>query len=210
MRDRDRPRRAWLALASIPVAVLLFANSFVFHRHEFWIAMAAGVLVLAAIAALVRGPGLYVERGDLADLAIGVASFAVLYGMFWVGDKVIRAVLPSAAGQIGSMYALGTQLPTAVIAILLLFVIAPGEELYWRGFVQWALAARWGPGPGLFAATLLYAGVHVVSGSLVLVLAALAGGAVWSTVYAVRQRLLPVIVSHALFDVFVFVLLPLR
>lgn len=205
---RDGARRVWFALLTLPVAVLLFANTFVFSSREFWIAMASGTLVLAALAALVRGVGLYQERDDLLDLALGVGSFALLYAVFWLGDKVVRALVPFAAGQIGAVYGLGEQLPLALIATLLVFVIAPGEELYWRGLLQWSVAARWGPGPGFFAGWLLYTGAHLVSGSLVVVLAALVAGFVWSALYAVRERLFPVIVSHALFDLFVFVIAP--
>lgn len=207
---RDRPRRTWFALATLPIAVLLFANSFVYSRQEFWVAMSAGVLVLVGFAAAIRGPGLYGERANWPDVAIGVASFALLYGIFWVGDKLVRFVLPFTAGQIGSLYGLSQQLPTLLIAALLVFVIGPGEELYWRGLVQWAVAARWGAGPGFVLGTLLYAGTHLVSGSLVVVLAALVGGAMWCALYALRGRLLPIIVSHVLFDLFAFVLLPLR
>lgn len=206
---REGTRRAWLAALTLPVAVLLFANSFVFSRHEFWIAMASGALVLAALAALIRGPGLYREQDEVVDLAIGVGSFALLYIAFFVGDRVLRAVLPFTAAQIGSVYALGEQLPLVTIAFLLVFVIAPGEELYWRGLVQWAVASRWGSGPGLLAGWLLYAATHLVSGNLAVVLAAFVAGFVWSAIYAIRERLLPVMVSHVLFNLFIFVLAPL-
>lgn len=209
MTRRDRPRRSWIALLTLPIAVLLFANSFVFSRQEFWVAMSAGVLVLAGFAALIRGPDLYRERANAFDIAIGIGSFVALYAVFWIGDKLIRLVFPFTSGQIGSVYGLGQQLPLLVIAALLVFVIGPGEELYWRGLVQWAVTVRWGLGPGFLVGTLLYAGTHLVSGSLVIVVAALVGGAVWSAIYAIRQRLLPVMVSHVLFDLFVFVLAPL-
>ncbi len=202
-------RRTWLALLTLPVALLLFANTFVFSTREFWIAMASGALVLAALAAIIRGTDLYRERDEFVDIVLGVGSFIFLYAAFWIGDKLVRAVIPGGGAQIGSVYGLGQQLPLLVIAVLLVFVIAPGEELYWRGLVQWGVAARWGAGPGILAGWLLYAAAHLVSGSLVVVLAAFVAGFVWALLYAVRDRLLPVVVSHVLFDLFVFVLAPL-
>lgn len=206
---RERPRRVWLALLTLPVAVLLFANSFIFSQREFWIAMSSGVLVLAAFAALIRGPDLYREQDEAVDVAIGVGAFALLYIAFWVGDRVLRALLPFTAAQIGSVYGLGEQLPLVTIAFLLAFVIAPGEELYWRGLLQWAVTERWGAGPGFLAGWLLYTATHLVSGNLAVVLAAFVAGFAWSAIYAVRERLLPVMVSHVLFNLFIFVLAPL-
>ncbi len=202
-------RRTWLALLTLPVALLLFANTFVFSTREFWIAMASGALVLAALAAIIRGTDLYRERDEFVDVVLGVGSFIFLYAAFWIGDKLVRAVIPGGGAQIGSVYGLGQQLPLLVIAVLLVFVIAPGEELYWRGLVQWGVTARWGAGPGILAGWLLYAVAHLASGSLVVVLAAFVAGFVWALLYAVRDRLLPVVVSHVLFDLFVFVLAPL-
>lgn len=202
-------RRTWLALLTLPVALLLFANTFVFSTREFWIAMASGALVLAALAAIIRGTDLYRERDEFVDVVLGVGSFIFLYAAFWIGDKLVRAVIPGGGAQIGSVYGLGQQLPLLVIAVLLVFVIAPGEELYWRGLVQWGVTARWGAGPGILAGWLLYTVAHLVSGSLVVVLAAFVAGFVWAVLYAVRDRLLPVVVSHVLFDLFVFVLAPL-
>lgn len=205
---RPPSRRAWLALATLPLAALLFANSFVWSASEFWPAMASGTLVLAMCAALLRGPALYREAGELADVWLGIGTFALLYVVFWLGDKLVRLVLPGTGAEIGAVYALGGQAPLLVIALLLVFVIAPAEELYWRGLVQWAVGERWGDGAGFLASWLMYAGVHVVSGSAVLVLAAAVAGFVWSITYALRRRLLPVVVSHVLFDLFLFVLAP--
>lgn len=201
-------RRVWFALATLPVAALLFANSFVYSRHEFWIAMASGVLVLAMLAALVRGTALYRERTDAQDVALGVASFAALYAIFWLGDKVVRFIRPASSGEISAIYDLRQQLPLPLIAALLVFVIAPGEELYWRGLVNWALSGRWGEGAGILLGTAAYGAVHLVAQNAAIVLAAFVAGFVWSLLYALRRRLFPVIVSHVLFDLFLFVLAP--
>ncbi len=207
---RRRPgRRVWLALATLPVAVLLFANAFVYSRNEFWAAMASGVLVLAMFAALIRGPALYHEKTEPPDLALGVGSFAFLYAVFWVGDKVIRFIRPVSGNEISAVYELRQQLPLVVIAALLVFVIGPGEELYWRGLVNWAIAGRSGDGAAVILGTAAYGAVHLVTQNAAIVLAAVVAGFVWSLLYALRRRLFPVIVSHVLFDLFLFVLAPL-
>jgi membrane protease YdiL (CAAX protease family) len=205
---REAGPRVWLGLATLPVAAFLFANAFVFSRHEFWIGMASGVLVLAMFAALIRGPALYAERTDGLDVAIGFGSFAGLYATFWIGDKLIRFIRPASGNEISAIYELRSQAPLALIAVLLVFVIGPGEELYWRGLVNWSLATRFGDGAAVVVGTLLYGGVHLVTQNASIILAAVVAGFVWSTIYALRRRLFPVIVSHVLFDLFLFVLAP--
>ena len=201
--------RVWFALATLPIAYLLFANDFVWSRREFWIAMTSGALVLAMFAALVRGPALYRERADAVDLALGAGSFAALYAVFWTGDKALRFIRPASGGEISAIYDLRSQANLALIAALLVFVIGPAEELYWRGLVNWSIAARFGDGAAVVLGSLLYAGAHLVTGNVAIILAALVCGSVWSVMYAVRRRLFPVIVSHVLFDLFLFVLAPI-
>lgn len=207
MRRTGGPR-VWLALATLPVAALLFANSFVYSRTEFWVALASGVLILAMFAALLRGTALYQEKPNSADVALGVGTFAALYAVFWVGDKLIRFVRPASAGEISAIYELRQQLPVLLIAVLLVFVIAPGEELYWRGLVNWALSARFGDGAAIIFGTAVYGAVHLVAQNVTIVLAAFVAGLVWSILYALRRRLFPVILSHVLFDLFLFVVAP--
>jgi membrane protease YdiL (CAAX protease family) len=207
MRRQAGPR-SWIALATYPVAVLAFANAFVFSKHEFWIAMASGVLVLAMLAAVVRGPAIYAERSDGLDVVIGVVSFAGLYAAFWLGDKLVRFIRPASGGEISAIYELRSQMPLALIAVLLVFVIGPSEELYWRGLVNWGLASRFGDGAGVVVGTVLYGSVHLVTQNASIILAAVVAGFVWSVMYAVRRRLFPVMVSHVLFDLFLFVLAP--
>lgn len=205
---RNAGPRTWIALATLPIAAFLFANSFVYSHDQFWIAMASGVLVLAMFAAIVRGPALYHEKTDAYDVALGAGSFALLYAVFWIGDKIIRFIRPVSGGEISAIYELRQQAPLVVIALLLVFVIGPAEELYWRGLVNWAIAARWGDATAVVLGTAAYGGVHLVTQNAAIVLAAVVAGFVWSMLYAIRRRLFPVIVSHVLFDLFLFVLAP--
>ena len=205
---RQADARVWLALATFPIAALLFANAFYFNKQQFWTAMAAGVFVLAVLAVVIRGLALYGAPADGLDLAIGVGSFAGLYATFWVADKLVRFIRPVSGSEISAIYDLRSQAPLALIAVLLVFVIGPGEELYWRGLVNWALSSRLGDGASVLVGTALYGSVHLVTQNVAIILAAVVAGFVWSMIFALRRRLFPVIVSHVLFDLFLFVLAP--
>ena len=96
-----------------------------------------------------------------ASVAAGILAAAVLYGIFFVGNAIAPYIVPGAQGQVGGIYALGSGTERALIFLLLCFVTGPGEEVFWRGFLQGRLMDRWGPGRGFVLTTLIYGAVHV-------------------------------------------------
>lgn len=177
---------------------------------NFWLAMtiSAGFLALTALAA---------DRKRLADsygfepkhLAVGILSAALLYGVFFVGRALSTQILPFAEGEIGGVYATRAQAPPALIGVLLLVWIGPAEEIFWRGFVQRRLAERTSPVAGMLAACFLYTLVHVWSLNLMLLGAAAICGLFWGVIYMRWKSVWPGLISHALWDLVIFVLLPL-
>ena len=90
----------------------------------------------------------------------------------------------------------------------LVAVIAPAEELFWRGLVQGTFAAWLGRWSGAAAGTAAYAGVHVVTGNLTLIGAAGVAGAHWAALRALGVPMGALVVSHALWDVWIFLIQP--
>jgi hypothetical protein len=72
------------------------------------------------------------------------------------------------------------------------------------------MMSRFGNVPGFLAATALYAGVHIFSRNLVLILAALVAGAFWGALYLWRRDLTLLIVSHSLWSAVIFAVAPIR
>ena len=96
-----------------------------------------------------------------------------------------------------------------VIALLLLAVIGPAEEIFWRGVVQRRMMARWGRNWGFVAATACYTLVHVPSLNFMLVVAAAVVGGCWGLIYRFCPKsLTALIISHAIWDACAFVLFP--
>ena len=195
---------------AIPAAVAVWIVIFAWRPANFWLLMAAGTGGLGGLALRLRGAFPFEEGVRPRDLGTGAAAAAALYGVFALGRAIAGRLLPSAAGQISDVYALRAQAPWPVIALLLVFVIAPGEELFWRGLVQWGLARRFGPGLGWGAATAIYGGVHAAAANPMLILAALVAGGFWGLLYLRIGRIAPLIVSHVLWDLTVFLVLPFR
>jgi len=177
---------------------------------NFWVKITITVCVLCAGSFAVAGVPWRRAELTLKETAIGVAAAVILYGIFWLGDFCAAAVFGFAPRQVEAIYAireLGN--PWAVGAVLLL-VTSPGEELFWRGYVQRIAAQRWGNNRGLVVGALLYGAVHLVSGNFMLVMAALVAGLFWCGLYRWRGNLTACVVSHALWTVGVFLLFPIR
>ena len=94
------------------------------------------------------------------------------------------------------------------IAARLALVIGPAEELFWRGFVQRGLAERLGRWRGAAAAASAYGGAHMVATNLTLVGAAGTAGAYWSALAAAGVPMGALMVSHVVWDIWIFLLQP--
>ena len=209
-----RPGTGDVAAGTVIWAILLatavWAIIFAWRPANFWYLMGVGVGALGFLALRIRGPFPWEEGVYPHDLAIGVATAAVLYAVFALGRIVVSRLVPVASAQIGSVYVLRSQAPWWFIAVLLICVIGPGEELFWRGLVQWGLVRRLGPGLGWAVATGIYGGVHLVAANPMLVVAALAAGGFWGLLYLRVGRLAPLVVSHVVWDLTVFLVLPFQ
>ena len=183
---------------------------------NFWVVMSCSAVILTTLGLSFtpdRKELLKIEKPALQLLGGIVIAFA-LWGIFWIGDKVSAWMFTFARPEVDSVYAMKTGLPTWLIAVLLLCLIGPAEELFWRGYVQRTLGRTLGgknPEDKAFIMTaVIYALVHIWSFNFMLVMAALVAGLVWGLIYRLRQQALPaLIISHALWDALVFVLLPI-
>jgi uncharacterized protein len=193
--------RDYALIGLIVLAFALWYFAFQTEVWNFWVRLSLAAALLATIALILTPDRWKLFRARPRDIAIGVASALLLYGIFWVGKQLALAILPFAADQIQSVYAKRGQLDLLSIGLLLFFLLGPSEEIFWRGFVQRRL--------GLPATTVLYALVHIWTLNLILIIAAGVAGLLWGWLYQREQNLIAVIVSHALWDVSIFVLFPL-
>lgn len=179
---------------------------------NFWVLMALAGVILTILSfgfdrELFRS---LKERFRLWDIPLGMAIGAVLWGIFWVGDKVAVWMFPFAEGQIGSIYSMKDGTSPLLIALLLAFVVGPAEEIFWRGYVQEGLSRKWSATMGFIVTTAIYSFVHIWGLNFMLLVAAAVAGGVWGLLYRLwPERIGALIVSHAVWDVAVFVLFPI-
>ncbi|MCX7007207.1 MAG: CPBP family intramembrane metalloprotease [Kiritimatiellaeota bacterium] len=172
--------------------------------HRGWLLAAAYDSDAGARLALVTDLRVHVLR----KIWVGLLTAVVLYGVFWLGNRLLHEFLPLAANGIRKIYALQGDASTLRVALLIGLLFGPAEELVWRGAIQRALAERLGAVRGLFAATGLYAAAHLASGNPMLVLAALVCGLFWGALYQRTGSVLLVAINHAAWNLAVYLLLP--
>ena len=180
---------------------------------NFWYTMTASALILILMAWSIGRDSqfsIFNFQFSIRQLLLGIALAAALWGVFWVGDKLSSLMFGFARGQVDSIYGMKTGIQPWIIALLLLFIIGPAEELFWRGFVQQQLSLHWGENWGFVVTTAIYTLIHLWSFNFMLIMAALVCGIVWGGLYRLQPKWLPaLVVSHAVWDACVFVVFPI-
>lgn len=177
---------------------------------NFWWMMSGSALVLSLLATRFS-PGWWrrTEWG-FGDILAGVGIAAVLWGVFWTGDKVSAWLFDFARPQVNAIYGMKDGASPWLLSLLMIVLIGPAEEIFWRGYVQRTLSERWGADAGFAVATLCYALVHAGSCNFMLIMAALVAGVVWGALYRFFPRhFSAIIVSHAVWDAAVFIWFPI-
>ena len=177
---------------------------------NFWWMMTASACTLSVCATIFQ-PGWWRKvKVTPAEILLGVAIAVALWGVFWVGDKMSQLLFDFARPQVDTIYSMKNGESPWLLTALMLFLIGPAEEIFWRGYVQQTLSTRWSPNTGFVVTTLVYALVHAGSFNFMLTMAALVAGAAWGLLYRFfPQRFAAIILSHALWDVAVFIWFPI-
>lgn len=183
---------------------------------NFWWAMTASACILIALSTIAqRRDGVSSVLSQFTifnfkEIFLGIGIAVVLWFVFYVGDKVSQWMFDFARPQVNLIYDMKMGNQPWLIALLLLFIIGPAEEIFWRGYIQRQLSQRWSPNVGFLVTTAIYTAVHLPSGNFMLVMAAMVCGVAWGGLYRLVPQHFPAIVlSHALWDAAAFVWFPL-
>ncbi|MGH7641389.1 MAG: CPBP family glutamic-type intramembrane protease [Candidatus Dormibacteria bacterium] len=205
--SHNRHLRLNPALAATLLAYGAFGLTFRGPRSRFWQRMTGTALTLGGLS-LAADPELRRLRWRGRDLVLGSGLAAGLYLVFAAGDRGARRVLPGGADDIQAIYALRQLRSRPELALRLALLIAPAEELFWRGLLQRSLVRRLGRPRGAALASALYGGAHLCTGNLTLIGAAAVAGGAWSGVAELGMPMPALITSHVLWDVWIFLVRP--
>lgn len=170
--------------------------------------LSTSCMLVAAYAEGALGP----RRPMARSVALGIASAALLYGVFYAGAWAISSFHPlgitSAAET--SIYSLisspGNPLP---LQVAVLFFDSAGYEAFFRGVLQQRLRARF----GVLAAPMvagLDAGLHIATLNPLWVGATFVTDLVWGLTYHYGRGKQSSFTSHFLWDLAIFIVRPVK
>ena len=192
---------------AVVLAFICWAVTFGLSWGNFWIKIGVSVIIICLYSLIWQKPRF---QFTLNNTVIGILSAVVLYGIFYLGNMLAPFLVNGAGIQVGGIYSLGTGTNRVFVFLLLCFITGPGEEIFWRGFLQKRLMERFGPAGGFALGVLLYSGVHIFSSNFILIMAALVAGAFWGGLYLWKRDLGLVVISHSLWSAFIFAVFPIR
>lgn len=195
-------------LFTIVLAFVFWYITFVAKWMNFWLSMSIATTTLTILSTYFGGVSLRKDV-NLRNFVLGVVSAAVLYAIFVAGNYLSQMIFHFAKPEISAIYDIRSEGQQFIISFVLLFITSPGEELFWRGFLQrWAMS-RFKGSRGWLICSFLYAAVHVLSGNVMLTMAAFVAGLFWGLLYWKSNSTFLCIVSHALWTVSIFVIWPI-
>ena len=205
-----------LTVTTLLLAVCLFVPLFItkgLGPIDFWWWLSANLIILISIVFFMDKSWRLAIAQDMAGnilfkIGLGVLSALLLYVVFFVGNFISRNIFTFAGSGIQDVYAFKMGISKFRIALLMIFIIGPGEELFWRGFLQRNLQIKAGKYLGFALATGIYTVIHLGSGNIMLVLAAGMCGLFWGYLYLRYNSMILNVISHTLWDVTVFLLFP--
>ncbi len=199
----------WIAVITAAILWFVMFSPWTAPHINFWYTMTASAIILTTLATCFCREWFKDIKFTPTQIGLGLGIAAVLWCAFWIGDKVSQWMFCFARPQVDIIYGMKTGTSPVVIGILLICIIGPAEEIFWRGYVQRRLSQRWNANIGFVTTLALYTIIHIWSMNFMLVMAALVVGACWGLLYRLRpQWLTALVVSHAVWDACAFVFFP--
>lgn len=193
-----------LILGIIIAHLLLY---FSFHdKVIFWYIYSGSILILIAYAMFQED--VEDKVGFFQYIFLGVVSGMILYFLLWILNQMTGNIRIPFIKKINLYRWYAPKVFWQYLALIL--VAAPGEEIFWRGFVQKRLEKFIGPALSILIASLLYASVYLYSGSYKLSFVIFVSGLAWGLLYRWKKSMPLVIVSHIVFYLMLFIILPIK
>lgn len=201
-------KTVWMLLAIVFFFWFLIFSPWTQSFIPFWMGMSIAAFILGLCSLLANRKERALFKFKAKYIIVGFGSALVLYLVFLAGGFAVK-LFSFADRGVKDIYTIRGQAPLWVIAVAIFFLIGPAEELFWRGFIQHRLCKRYGDMAGLLAATFFYAIGHIWSFNFMLIITAGICGLFWGFIFNRYKSVWPVVISHAVWDITIFVFLPI-
>lgn len=189
----------------IPVALFLYDLAFR-DTAIFWYMYTFSILVLMSIAMLYTK--ILDEMPTWKSLIYGLVFGGLIYAFIAGGFQLMQWSPVPVEKSVRSF--LNTYAPASIWHyLLLMFLIVPGEEIFWRGFVQQELKKYMSLKWTILLSSVLFALAIGISGFWLGALAGLAAGLVLGGLYEWKRSMPLLIITHLVMIVLLFLIAPL-
>ncbi len=200
------------SFVSLVIVTILFGLAIATrHTYNPWLSnLLAGVVGISLSIVLLRGSlrDLLALRRDSALLAagLGLAMVAATHA----GYQAAIWLIPDLRPLVETLYIdiEQTSPPLAIKMSLIAFIVA-AEELVWRGLAVALLPKAFSGMRVVLITTVLYALPQLIGGSWILLCAAVAVGTVFGIQRAYYGRITEALITHGIWSVAVFSVIPL-
>jgi len=191
------------------VVALTMIEMFLIPRSYFVLGSLVATTCMICVAFLVHPNLTSLFRPTPKTIAIGVVTAVLLYLIFVAGNAVVKSVSPLgvSASNENSIYSLFASTPF-LLRVVVFILDAFGFESYFRGVLQPILAARIGVG-SVFAVALIDAAIHISSFNPLFVITTFIADSVWGLNFYFAKDLSSNIANHLLWDVLIFIVIPI-
>ncbi|WP_391120578.1 CPBP family intramembrane glutamic endopeptidase [Psychrobacillus sp. L3] len=192
-------------LLSLIIAYSLTWISFS-NEKEFWYFYTFTILFLMSIAYFYTK--IKDEVKTIRYILLGISFGMLLYAIIAFGYKIIH-ILPILSTT--SIDHFITKFAPSTISeyLLLLILIAPGEELFWRGYIQQQLKRWFKPSYSVVISAALFSLSLVFSGFWLGVLGSFVVGIILGYLYEWKKSMQLIILAHITMLVLLFLVFPL-
>ncbi|MDN7244355.1 type II CAAX endopeptidase family protein [Planococcus shenhongbingii] len=189
----------------IPIAFALYSLAFQ-DTAIFWYMYTFAILVLMSFA--IMSIKIFDEMVTWKSLIYGLGYGTLIYAIIAGGFQFFK-LLPFNFEASTSSF-LSTFAPASIWHFLLLmFVIVPGEEIFWRGFVQQKLKQYFPMSYSVLISSLLFGLALGFGGFVPGMLAGIVTGLILGSLYEWKKSMPLLIIAHLVMLVLLFLVMPL-
>lgn len=196
----------WKLIGGLLLAYCLIFITFDYKQQVFWYLYTATMLFLISITIITEKIDKQISTKQA--LLIGIPSGGLLYLIFVLGHYLLSLLPMNTVKQVNMLYEYFA-LDWLWQYIVLILIIIPGEEFFWRGFVLKRLEREIKPVLAVILAAGLNALAFSFTGYFLLIFAAFFSGLIWGALYIWKRSLPLLVISHFIFDLFLFIIFPL-
>ncbi|PSL27689.1 hypothetical protein B0H99_1171 [Planomicrobium soli] len=192
-------------LLFLPLAYGLYYWSFD-KTSTFWYMYTFALLVL--MSASIVFSDISDELPTWKSMIFGLGYGTLIYGIIALGYKLLQLIPVQIENSVSSF--LANFAPTTIWHyLLLMFIIVPGEEIFWRGFVQQQLKQYMTTFAAIFLSAILFGLALGLGNFWPGQLAGLAAGLVLGALYEWKRSMPLIIIAHLVMIVLLFLVQPL-